>query len=126
MFRPLVAALLACGVACSTALADECEPSQDPSPATSEATGIDFYNDTQYAFRVLWAGEDGFLQEYGLFQPSEVARFDTYVGHRWFIELYAPEGAYCFGPVSAPGPDACQAHILFDGGIGIDAGFCDF
>ncbi len=104
-----------------------CEPSQDPSPASHAPTGIHFYNDTAYAMRVFWAGFDGFLQAGGSWiQPGEKLSFDTYVGHAWFVEVNTPDGAVCSGPIRANGADACHMHILYDNGIGYDAGFCDF
>ncbi len=59
-------------------------------------------------------------------QPSEKLSFNTYVGHGWFVELYTPDGAECLGPVSASQQESCEAHILWNEGIGIDAGYCDF
>jgi len=108
------------------AWSDECEVSQDPAPQSSESTGINFYNDTQYAMKIYWTGFDGFLTEYGLVQPSESREFNTCVGHFWFVEMYAPDRTECFGPIRPNQTEACQAHMLWNDGIGIDAGFCDF
>lgn len=128
MRRWVLAAGLAVGlglVLSPGAEADECGRTA-PSPQTSEATGIVFSNDTQYAFRVLWSDFSGRLVEYGLVQPFEELGIDTYVDHLWMVELFTPDGSECLGPISAPGPDTCRARILYDQGIGIDAGFCDF
>ncbi|QDZ02113.2 hypothetical protein FQ775_17955 [Nitratireductor mangrovi] len=125
--RIMLAAGLAAAVAgIAPALAQKCEPSQDPSPASNAATGISFYNDTQYAFYVYWAGFDGLLQEYALVQPFEEIGFGTYEGHRWFVELVTPDGEQCFGPIWADTAESCNARVLFDEVIGIDAGGCDF
>jgi hypothetical protein len=113
-------------VTLNTVSAAECEPAHDPAPASDMASGVNFYNDTQYAFKVFWAGEDGFLQEYGMAQPSEKLSFNTFVGHQWFVEMYTPDGAECLGPISANQSESCEAHILWNEGIGIDAGYCDF
>jgi hypothetical protein len=114
-------------IASSRALADACEPAHDPSPASDEATGIAFSNDTPYAYTVFWIDFEGFLQDYGLVQPGETASFDTFIGHQWMVELYASEErTECFGPIVPRDPETCQARILWNDGIGIDAGFCDF
>ena len=111
----------------SLALADACEPAYYPSPASDEATGIAFYNETAYAYRVFWIDFEGSLQEYALVQPGETAMFNTFIGHRWMVELYASEEwTECFGPIIPSDTETCQARILWDGGIGIDAGFCEF
>jgi VHL beta domain len=111
----------------TAALAAACEEAHDPSPASDVSTGINFHNETSYAFRVFWIDFDGFLKDYGLVQPGETASYDTYVGHQWMVELYASEDrTECFGPIIPRDTESCQARILWDDGIGIDAGFCDF
>lgn len=126
--RVWIAALVsALAVVASPAQAGGCEPSQDPSPSSFDQTGIFFYNDTQYAMRVFWSGFDGFLQAGGdWIQPGDKLSFDTYVGHIWFVEINTPDGAVCSSPIRPNGLDACHMHILYDEGIGYDAGFCDF
>ena len=124
--RWLFALALTLAMAAPVAAA-ECEPSQDPSPPSDEATGIVFYNETQFAMRVFWSGFDGFLEPFSdWIQPGERAGYDTYVGHAWFVELNTYDGPVCGGPISAYGPDTCQMRILYESGIGYDAGFCDF
>jgi hypothetical protein len=109
------------------AWAAACEEAHDPSPSSDAATGINFHNETPYAFRVFWIDFDGFLKEYGLVQPGETASFNTFIGHKWMVELYASEErTECFGPVVSRDNESCEARILWDDGIGIDAGFCDF
>ncbi len=114
-------------LAVSAPAAAECEPSQDPSPASDTATGINFYNDTQYAMRVFWSGFDGFLEPYGdWIQPGDRVSYNTYVGHRWFVEVNTPEGAVCSSAISPVDAESCQMHVLYDNGIGYDGGYCDF
>lgn len=109
------------------ALAFECEPSQDPSPASDFETGINFYNDTSYAMRVFWSDFEGFIEPYSdWIQPGDSASFNTYVGHNWLVEVNTPEGAVCSSLISASDAETCQMRILYDGGIGYDAGFCNF
>ncbi len=124
----MAALVLGAGVAGPVqAWADACEEAHDPSPRSGDPTGIDFFNDTQFAYRILWIDFDGFLKEYGLLQPGEHAHYDTYIGHQWLVELYASEErTECFGPIAPRDHESCQAHILWNDGIGIDAGFCDF
>jgi hypothetical protein len=126
-YLSLALSLVPLPLASSPAFADACEPAHDPSPASEEATGIVFSNDTAYAYNVFWIDFEGFLQDYGLVQPGESASFDTFIGHRWMVELYASEErTECFGPIVPRDPETCQARILWNDGIGIDAGFCDF
>ncbi|MBB1250700.1 hypothetical protein [Rhizobium sp. G21] len=114
-------------LAATAARAAACEEAHDPSPASEQATGINFHNETPYAFRVFWIDFDGFLKEYGLVQPGETASYNTYIGHKWMVELYASEErTECFGPIVPRDSESCQARILWDDGVGIDAGFCDF
>lgn len=116
---------LALGAGAAQAAA--CEEAHDPSPASEDATGIAFHNDTPFAARVFWIGFDGFLEEYGLIQPGESLQYDTYIGHQWMVELYASEErTECLGPIVPRDRESCQARILWDDGIGIDAGYCDF
>lgn len=111
----------------SKAQAAACEEAHDPSPASDEATGIVFHNETSYAARIFWIGFDGFLEEYGLVQPGESISYDTFIGHQWMVELYASEErTECLGPIIPRDRESCQARILWDDGIGIDAGYCDF
>jgi VHL beta domain len=117
----------ALGAGQSPAFAGECEVAQDPSPASEQASGINFYNETGYAMRVFWSGFDGFLEPYSdWIQPGEQASFDTYIGHAWFVEINTPDGPVCSGAISASDSEACQMRILYDNGIGYDGGFCDF
>lgn len=111
----------------SRAQAAACEEAHDPSPASDQATGIVFHNETSYATRIYWIDFDGFLKEYGLVQPGESISYDTYIGHQWMVELYASEDrTECLGPIIPRESESCQARILWDDGIGIDAGYCDF
>jgi hypothetical protein len=104
-----------------------CEPSQDPSPPSDVSSGINFYNETQFALRVFWSDFEGFLSpQSDWVQPGEAVSFNSFVGHAWFIEVNTPEGAICAGPIRPNGPEFCQMRVLYDGGIGYDAGFCDF
>ena len=123
MFAALFASALQ-----TTALAAECEFAQDPPPQGGESTGIAFYNETQFAFRVLAAGmEDGFLSPMSEWiQPGETQSFGTLVGQTWFVEINTPDGPVCSGAISANSTETCQMRVLYDGGIGYDAGFCDF
>ena len=123
LLRSTVFALLAFA---SPAWSAECEFAHDPPPQSTEATGINFYNDTQYAMKIFKTDNEGFLTEMGLFQPAESAAFDTFVGHSWFVEMYAPERTECFGPIMPNQTESCQARMLWNDGIGIDAGYCDF
>lgn len=100
-----------------------------PSPASYIPSGVRFHNDSHYAFRIYWADFKGNLKDYGLVQPDETAGFATYVHHRWFIEVYTPDGAHCAGPVSAPDTEECDMRISyddFDQAIGMDGGYCDY
>ena len=106
--------------------AQECERFQDPSPASRTSAQITFFNDSQYAVRVMWADFNGRMKSYRLVQPEERADFSTYVGHLWHLEMYTPSGAECFGPITAIDNDPCYVHVLYLGGIGIDAGHCDY
>ena len=108
------------------AWSDECEVAHDPPPRSTEATGINFYNDTQYAMKIFKTDNEGFLTETGLVQPMESREYKTFVGHSWFVEMYAPDRTECFGPITPNETESCEAHMLWDDGIGIDAGFCDF
>lgn len=111
----------------SKAQAAACEPAHDPSPASDQSTGIVFHNDTSYAARIYWIGFDGFLEDYGLVQPGDSLSYDTYIGHQWMVELYASEErTECLGPIIPRDSESCQARILWDDGIGIDAGYCHF
>ncbi len=124
--------------ACLTALlllpagplkAEDCEAGIAQSPETNIPTGIRFHNDTAYAFRVYWADFEGNLREYALVQPGEESGFQTYVHHRWFVEVYTPDGSYCAGPVSAPDTETCDMRVLFDNhdpSVGLDGGYCDY
>lgn len=122
----IAAGALALVMLASAASAAECEASHDPSPETNIPTGVNFYNNTSYATRIYWIGFDGFLNEYALIQPGESAKFDSYVHHKWLVEVYAPERTECLGPISAPDQETCEARILWNDGVGIDAGYCDF
>ncbi len=109
------------------AQAEACEEAHDPSPASDQATGIVFHNETSSAARVYWIGFDGFLEDYGLVQPGESLSYETYIGHQWMVELYASEErTECFGPIIPRDRESCQARILWNDGIGLDAGYCDF
>jgi VHL beta domain len=111
----------------SRAQAAACEEAHDPSPASDQPTGIVFHNETSYATQIYWIDFDGFLKEYGLVQPGESVSYNTYIGHQWLVELYASEDrTECFGPIVPRESESCQARILWDNGIGIDAGYCDF
>jgi len=123
----VIASLLA--IQATPVLADGCGGIQVPSPQSYIPTGIKFYNDTHYAMRVYWSDFKGNLKEYGLLQPDETAGFKTYSNHRWFVEVYTPDGDYCAGPIAAPDTEQCDMRILFDDNeqlVGMDGGYCDY
>lgn len=109
-------------------VASECEYAHDPAPMSEAAGPITFFNDTEFAFRVLWIDYDGFLEEYALLQPGENTSIDTYVDHSWLVEVYTPEETVCVGPIQLADQEGCYMHILHDDGyFGFDANAaCNF
>jgi len=128
MRRFLTAALAACLFA-TPAFADTCDGSSMPSPGTEINGPIRFFNDTPYAFRVLWSDFNGDLVEYGLLQPGEDLGLTTYINHVWLIEVNTPDqGWVCVGPVKIFDTEGCTMRIIHDDGyFGYDAGgSCDY
>ncbi|HLO78911.1 MAG TPA: hypothetical protein VK196_20835 [Magnetospirillum sp.] len=106
--------------------AQACEPTQLPSPHNRNQSKIDFINGSRYAFQVFWSDFEGNLSPFAVVQPGERANYKTYAGHRWYVEMYTPDGEECFGPIWTDSGDHCVARMLYDGGIGIDSSACSF
>lgn len=87
---------------------------------------MSFYNVTQYARKILKTDNEGFPTGSARIQPTENREFDIFVGHSWLVEMYAADRNAGFGPIIANQTESCQAHTLWNDGIGIDAGYCDF
>lgn len=126
----------ACSVflAAMPALAGDCGQKGVPSRNGGEATEILFHNFSDHVAQVYWSDLNGRLKQYAKIKPDDIVTFKTNIGHYWYIEAITTrdeaarrQGEGCFGPISAAYSDsACTARILYDDGIGIDAGGCDY
>jgi hypothetical protein len=123
---PLAVALAAFLIVPASASA-QCKLVQEPSIESTAAAAIDFFNRTGYPMRVFWSGLDGRLKPFGdWIKPGGHVRHDTFVGHRWFVEVKLKDYRECSFPISAPQPESCEIRIVHNGGIGYDPGTCDF
>lgn len=56
-----------------------------PTESTGAETVIDFLNRLQRPVRLFWIDEDGQRRPYGIVQPGESRKQNTYAGHVWLV-----------------------------------------
>ena len=116
-------------IAVGPALAEPCGADTQPSPASNAAATIQFWNGTDFSTDVLWSDFHGTLKGYGSLGPDEGKEQQTYAGHVWYVEVDAPQGRQCVGPVAVSRRGGeCQVFIRRSGGrfVMTPQGDCDF
>jgi hypothetical protein len=120
-----LSALVASQLAAGSALADKCPPQIDPSASSEEKSGINFFNATPNPMRIYWVNFESKLEDWGPLDPGDMVELETFTGHRWMVEMQAPGGTYCMGPLWPPAKDICQVRLEFGTTLTAKTDFCE-
>jgi hypothetical protein len=80
---------------------NDCTITQDRSLTATQASSIEFINQTQVAIEILWLDYSGNRQSYGTIPPRESRNQPTYITHPWIV--LDPSGT-CIGYVISDQP----------------------
>jgi hypothetical protein len=80
----------------------------------AEPSSVSFKSDTTYMTAIYWADFNGALQLYKELPAYETYTVDSYVGHNWYIEVWANDGPSCLGPFNSQAEGGCSISIGYN------------